>query len=190
MRGGAANQRLLPGSGFVAGALVNRTNPTTKVYWAKDAFLYGFDWFTTAKQYFPQVLTQAGALAPGAQVVDMAYATEGVMRFDNVVVKSAGTYQISFRYAFAGGFFPGVTDRAEGLMIDGQVVNANMHFWITGDFGRFCHSWVNVQLKAGRNEILLYNISDHGVARVDDMTVSPSTGLPPPTTASKCNSLP
>jgi hypothetical protein len=95
-----------PGSGFVAGALVNPTNPTVQVYWAKDAFLYGFDWFTTAKQYFPQVLTQPGALAPGAQVVDMAYATEGVMRFDNVVV-SGGKYQISFRYAFALGFFPG-----------------------------------------------------------------------------------
>ena len=79
-----------PGSGFVAGSSIN---PTVQVYWAKDAFLYGFDWFTTLNQYFPQVLTQAGALAPGAQVVDMAYATQGVMRFDNVVVKSAGKYQ-------------------------------------------------------------------------------------------------
>lgn len=178
------------GSGFVAGTPVSST---TKVYWARDAFLYGFDWFTTYNQYFPQLLTQAGALAPGAQVVDMAYASGGVMRFDNVVVPSDLTYQISFRYAFTYGLFPGVTDRPEGLMVDGQAV-AIMDFWITdpthGTFGVFCHSWVNVHLSAGRHEILLYNISDHGVARIDDMTVSPSTGLAPPKTASQCNQLP
>jgi hypothetical protein len=151
-----------PGFGrqrFVAGASIS---PAGQVYWAKDAFLYGFDWFTTFNQYFPQILGQTGALAPGAQVVDMAYATNGVMRFDNVVVSSAGTYQISFRYAFEFGLFPGITDRPEGLMVDGNIVNSDMHFPITNSFGRFCHSWVNVPLAAGRHEILLYNISNHG----------------------------
>jgi hypothetical protein len=180
-----------PGNGFIAGQPISEE---ARLYWAKDALLYGFDWFQTLKAYFPMVLPQSGALAPNTQVVDMAYATQGVMRFDNVVIPDApvspnGIYQVTFRYAYQAGLFPGITDRPMSVSIDGGTPTT-IHFPITGSFSKFCHSWINVPMLPGRHEIRLNAISDHGVARIDDMVVSVGHGLPPPTTAQLCNSNP
>ena len=67
----------------------------------------------------------------------MAYADQGSMTFLNVNVAAAGTYEVSFRYAFASGLFPGVNDREMGLSVNGQVVVDPMHFPITGSFERY-----------------------------------------------------
>jgi hypothetical protein len=49
-----------------------------------------------------------------------------------------------------------------------------MHFPITGSFETYRDSSVDVQLQKGQNVITLFNISEHGVSRVDTMTVKPS----------------
>src|SRR5215831_14812643 len=85
------------------------------VFYGKDALLGGFDWFQTLTGWFPQALGSSGSLSPGQQVIDMAYAQEGSMTFNNVVVPASGLYTVDWRYAFASGLFPGVTNRQMGL---------------------------------------------------------------------------
>ena len=143
------------------------------LYYAKDAKLDGFAWFATLHGWFPSVLHSSNSVSPTHQVVDMAYADQGSMTFLNVNVAAAGTYKVDFRYAFASGLFPGVNDREMGLSVNGQVVVDPMHFPITGSFNTYRDSSVLVHLKQGKNVITLFNISEHGVSRVDTMTVTP-----------------
>ena len=86
---------------------------------------------------------------------------------------AAGTYRVPFRYAFASGLFPGVKDREMGPSVNGQVVVNPTHFPITGSFETYQESSALVHLNQGTNVITLFNISEHGVARVDAMTVTP-----------------
>jgi len=141
------------------------------VYYCKDALLGGFDWFDKLKGWFPSVLHSGAALTPTHQVVDMAYAKPGTMTFRNVVVPTDGTYAITFHYAYASGLFPGVTDRPEGLSVNGAVVTRELHFAITGSFDDYRDSSIQVTLAAGQNVIQVFNVTDHGVARFDTMTV-------------------
>jgi hypothetical protein len=104
----------------------------------------------------------------------MAYADSGTMTFKNVVVPSDGNYSITFRYAFASGLFPGVKDRPMGLGVNGTVVSDAMHFPITGSFSVYQTSTITAALKAGVNTIDMFNVSDHGVSRLDTMTVIPA----------------
>ena len=183
------------GDGTVAGVAIA---PNSVRYWAQDAQLGGFGYFTSDGNWYPFLVASTDSLAPSHNTVDMAYAINGTMTFYNVVVPSAGTYKIKFRYAFDYGFFPGVTDRAEEIKVNGVIADSNMHFIITHSFDTiFCHSAINVHLDAGRNDIQMHNISQHGVSRVDDMTVAPTTnpitpvsGSPAPSKALECNSLP
>jgi hypothetical protein len=138
------------------------------VYYAKDAQLTGFDWFPTLSRWAPVVLRSAGR-----DVVDMAYATDGTMSFHDVVVPAAGRYTVDWRYAFASGLFPGVRDRQMGISIDGTVVTRDQSFPITGGFDTYRHSIRQVHLHAGVNTVSLFAVSDHGVARVDRLTVTP-----------------
>ncbi len=166
-----------PGNGQVPGVPLPGGG---SLYYAEDAKLAGFDWFDRLHGWFPSVLHSTNAQSPGHLVVDMAYAVNGSMTFYNVNVPTAGTYQVSFRYAFASGLFPGVTDRAMGLSVNSQVVLDPMHFLITHSFETYSNSIAMVQLNPGVNVVSLFNISDHGVSRVDTMTVTPvsSTGTP------------
>ena len=115
--------RTSPGTGTVAGVSGNGG----LVFYGKDGLGGGFDWFnatasqcTNCPDWFPQWLSaQAGALAPGGAVVDMAYADEATLTFSDVVVPSAGLYNIDFRYAFGPGLFPLVTNREMGLLVNG-----------------------------------------------------------------------
>ena len=143
------------------------------LYYAKDAKLDGFEWFARLHGWFPEVLHSSNAVTPTHQVVDMAYADTGSMTFKNVQVAAAGTYRVTFRYAFASGLFPGVTDREMGLSVNGQVAVNPMHFKITGSFETYRDSSVLVHLNQGTNVISLFNVSEHGVSRVDTMTVTP-----------------
>jgi fibronectin type 3 domain-containing protein len=150
-----------------------------KVYYCKDALLGGFDWFQTLNGWFPSVLGSSGSASPGQRVVDMAYAKEGTMTFNNVVVPTAGLYTVDWRYAFQGGLFPAVKNRQMGLKVNGAVITSTQSFPITGSFDVYQHSFLQVQLRAGVNSITQFAVSDHGLSRVDQMTVSPATASVP-----------
>jgi fibronectin type 3 domain-containing protein len=151
----------------------------SEIYYCKDARLAGFDWFQTLTGWFPQVLGSSGSISPGHEVVDMAYATNGSMTFNNVVVPTSGLYTVDWRYAYASGLFPGVNNRQMGLMVNGTVITTTERFPITGSFDTYQHSFLQVHLNAGVNSISLLAVSDHGVARVDQMTITPATASVP-----------
>ncbi|HZR52158.1 MAG TPA: discoidin domain-containing protein [Streptosporangiaceae bacterium] len=149
------------------------------VFYGKDALLGGFDWFQTLTGWFPQVLGSSGANSPGHVVIDMAYAQEGSMTFNDVVVPASGLYTIDWRYAFASGLFPGVTDRQMGVAVNGTVITTSARFPVTGSFETYQHSSLQTHLNAGKNSISLLAESDHGVSRVDELTVTPATASVP-----------
>ncbi len=149
------------------------------IFYCKDALLGGFDWFQRLTGWFPQVLGSSGALSPGQRVVDMAYATEGTMTFNNVVVPSSGLYTIDWRYAFQGGLFPAVKNRQMGLKVNGTIITSTERFPITGSFDVYQDSFLQVQLKAGVNSITMFAVTDHGLSRVDELIVSPATASVP-----------
>jgi hypothetical protein len=149
------------------------------VFYGKDALLGGFDWFQTLTGWFPQVLGSSGADSPGHVAVDMAYAQEGTMTFNDVVVPASGLYTIDWRYAFASGLFPGVTDREMGVAVNGTVITTSERFPVTGSFETYQHSSLQAHLNAGKNSISLLAESDHGVSRVDELTVTPATAAVP-----------
>ena len=149
------------------------------VYYGKDALLGGFDWFQTLTGWFPQLLGSSGALTPGGQVVDMAYAAEGSMTFNDVVVPTAGLYNIDWRYAFAQGLFPGVMNREMGLEVNGAVITTTQRFPVTGSFDVYADSSLQVHLNAGKNSISMLAETGHGVSRVDELIVTPVTAAGP-----------
>ncbi|HZM80550.1 MAG TPA: fibronectin type III domain-containing protein [Candidatus Limnocylindrales bacterium] len=149
------------------------------IFYCKDALLGGFEWFKTLNGWFPSILGSSGSASPGQRVVDMAYAEEGFMAFNNVVVPSAGLYTVSWRYAFQGGLFPGVNNRQMGLVVNGTVFTRHQSFPITGSFDVYQQSALQVQLRAGVNSIRQIAVSDHGLSRVDQMIVTPATASVP-----------
>jgi fibronectin type 3 domain-containing protein len=149
------------------------------IFYCKDALLGGFDWFQTLTGWFPQVLGSSAALSPGGRVVDMAYASEGSMTFNDVVAPASGLYTVTWRYAFQGGLFPGVNNRQMGLAVNGAVITSTERFPITGNFETYQNSSLQVHLNAGVNSISMLAVSDHGVSRVDEMTVTPATASVP-----------
>lgn len=175
--------RTSPGSGTIAGSSQNGG----WVFYGKDGLGGGFDWFnatagmcTDCPDWFPQWLSsQSGALAPGAAVVDMAYADTATLSFNNVVVPATGLYNIDFRYAFGPGLFPSVTNREMGLRINGTVVTSHMRFPITGSFATYQHAFTQAQLNAGQNSIMLFAVTNHGISRVDEITVTAATSSLP-----------
>jgi fibronectin type 3 domain-containing protein len=175
--------RTSPGSGAVAGVSGNGG----LIFYGKDGLGNGFDWFNATAamcagcpDWFPQWLSaQQGALAPGGAVVDMAYADTATLTFNNVVVPSTGLYNIDFRYAFGSGLFPNVTNREMGLTVNGTVVTSHQRFPITGSFATYQHAFTQVHLNAGQNTIMQFAVSDHGISRVDEMTVTAASGSLP-----------
>src|SRR5260370_26502763 len=106
------------------------------------------------------------------------------MTWNDVVAPASGLYTGDWRYAFQGGLFPGVNNRQMGLMVNGTVITPTERFPITGSFETYQHSFLQVHLNAGVNSISMLAVSDHGVSRVDQMTVTPATASLPsgPTT--------
>ena len=149
------------------------------IFYCEDALLGGFDWFQTLTGWFPQVLGSSGSSSPGQRVIDMAYAQEGSMTFNNVVVPAAGLYTVDWRYAYEGGLFPGVTNRQMGLVVNGTVITRTQRFPITGSFDVYADSALQVQLHAGTNSISQIAVSDHGLSRVDQLIVTPATASVP-----------
>jgi hypothetical protein len=165
------------------------------LYYAADALLDGFDWFEMQSGWFPLVLYSSGSISPGQQVVDMAYSSRGSMTFNNVVVATRGLYTVSWRYAFDWGLFPGVANRQMGIRVNRETITTTQRFVITGSFDEFQQSFLQVDLLAGVNSIALFAVSEHGVPRVDLMSVTPATASVPggPTnltaTATACPSV-
>jgi hypothetical protein len=155
------------------------TSGSTRVFYCRDAKLAGFDWFQRLTGWFPSMLGSSGSISPSQSVVDMAYATQGTMTFLNVSVPSSGLYTVDWRYAFQGGLFPGVTNRQMGLAVNGTVLTSTERFPITGSFDVYQHSFLQVHLNAGVNSISMLAVSDHGISRVDQMTVTPATASVP-----------
>jgi hypothetical protein len=149
------------------------------VFYGKDAQLGGFDWFQTLTGWYPEALYSSGSISPGRKVIDMAYATQGTMTFKDVVVPASGLYTVGWRYGFGPGLFPGVTDRQMGLEVNGRVITTTERFLITGTFDTYRQSTIQVHLNAGKNSITLFAVSDHGVARVDQMTITPAAASVP-----------
>jgi hypothetical protein len=175
--------RVSPGSGTVGGV----SGGGGLIFYGKDGLGGGFDWFnataamcTNCPDWFPQWLSaQTGALAPGGNVVDMAYSDEATLTFSNVVVATSGLYNIDFRYAFGSGLFPLVTNREMGLLVNGTVTTSHQRFPITGSFMTYQHSFTQVHLNAGTNTLTQFAVSDHGISRVDEITVTAATGALP-----------
>jgi fibronectin type 3 domain-containing protein len=144
------------------------------IFYCNQARLAGFDWFQTLTGWFPQVLGSSGSISPGKTVVDMAYANNGSLTFNDVDVPTSGLYTVTWRYAFQGGLFPGVNNRQMGLEVNGTVITSAERFPITGSFETYENSSLQVHLNAGVNSISMLAVSDHGVSRVDEMTVTPA----------------
>jgi fibronectin type 3 domain-containing protein len=60
-----------------------------------------------------------------------------------------------------------------------DIYRSTERFPITGSFDSYQHSFLQVHLNAGVNSIGLLAVSDHGVSRVDQMTVTPATSSVP-----------
>jgi hypothetical protein len=144
------------------------------VYYAADALLEGFDWFEMQSGWFPLVLYSSGSISPGQRVVDMAYSSRGSMTFNNVVAPARGLYTISWRYAFDWGLFPGIANRQMGIRVNGETITTTQRYVITGSFDAFQQSFLQVDLQACVNSIALFAVSEHGVPRVDQMSVTPA----------------
>jgi hypothetical protein len=140
----------------------------------KYAQIAGFDCFEQLRTWFPTHLRSSHSISPNHTVLDMAYAIHGTATFHNVTVPSKGNYTLRIRYAYAFGFFPRVTDRPEGIAVNGQVITYDMHFPITYSFDDYDYSSILVPLNAGKNTIQVFNVTNHGVARIDTMVVAPS----------------
>jgi fibronectin type 3 domain-containing protein len=162
-----------------AGNIAGVASGNSLVFYGKDARLTGFDWFQTLTGWFPQALGSSGSISPTQQVIDMAYAQAGAMTFTNVNVATAGLYTVDWRYAFQGGLFPAVKNRRMGVTVNGTVITSSESFPITGSFDVYQHSALQVHLNAGVNSVALDAVSDHGVSRVDQLTVTPATASVP-----------
>jgi hypothetical protein len=160
------------GDGTVAGVAV----PGGTQYYFKDALLANFDCFEQLSSWFPSYFHSSNSISPNQEVVDMAYAAQATATFFNVVVPASGNYTLTVRYAYASGLFPGVTDRPEGISVNGVVITNDMHFPITGNFETFENSSITVPLNAGKNTVQLFNIASASISRTDALTITTGGG--------------
>jgi len=109
----------------------------------------------------------------------MAYAEKGTLTFNNVSARNAGLYTLDWRYAYQHGLFKLVKNRHMGIMVNGVAVTTTLRFPITDDFENYQHAALEVQLNAGRNSVVLFNVTDHGISRVDELTVTPAAAARP-----------
>ena len=156
------------GDGTVAGVAV----PGGTQYYFKDALLANFDCFEQLSSWFPSYFTSSNSISPTHVVVDMAYAAQATATWFNVVVPATGNYTLTVRYAYASGLFPGVTDRPEGISVNGVVITNDMHFPITGNFETFENSSITVPLNAGKNTVQMFNIASASISRADALTIT------------------
>ena len=175
----AEDESKTPPPAPTGGSMAGVASGNSEIYYGEDAMFGGEDWFQTLTGWFPQNLGSSGSDSPGQQVVDMAYSNLGSMTFNNVVVPTSGLYTLEWRYAFASGLFPSVTNREMGVAVNGTPVTATERFPITGSFDVYSDSSIQAQLHAGRNSVTMFAVTDHGVSRVDQLIVTPATASVP-----------
>src|SRR5258708_22631668 len=66
-----------------------------------------------------------------------------------------------------------------GLQVNGVVSTSTMRCAVTGSFEVYQDEKIQVHLNAGQTTIVQFNVSAHGVSRVDELTVSPATASAP-----------
>jgi len=66
-----------------------------------------------------------------------------------------------------------------GLAVNGKVIATAERFPMTGNFKTYRHSFLQVRLFKGKNAIVLFAVSHHGVPRLDVMTITPATASVP-----------
>jgi hypothetical protein len=54
-----------------------------------------------------------------------------------------------------------------------------VRFPITGSFSTYQHAFTQARLVAGQNSITLFSVTDHGISRVDEVTVTAASGALP-----------
>jgi fibronectin type 3 domain-containing protein len=72
-----------------------------------------------------------------------------------------------------------VNNRQMGLMVNGVVITQTERFPITGSFDVYQHSALQANLNAGKNSVVMFAVSDHGVPRVDELKVTPASASVP-----------
>jgi fibronectin type 3 domain-containing protein len=149
------------------------------IFYGENALLGGEAWFQKLTGWFPQILGSSGSNSPGQKVIDMAYANEGTMTFNDVVVPTAGLYTLDWRYAYAQGLFPGVMDRQMAVEVNGTIITSTARFPVTGSFDVYSDSKLQTHLNAGKNSVSLLAVTAHGVSRVDQLIVTPATASGP-----------
>jgi len=142
------------------------------------AQIAGFDCFEADGSWWPSYINSLESISPQHTVVDMAYTNVGTATFFDVVAPVKDNYTLSIRYAFGSGAYPQFTDRPEGIRVNGVVITYNMHFPITYSFENYDYSRMLIPLDSGRNVIQIFNVTDHGVARLDTMTLTPPGSSP------------
>jgi hypothetical protein len=70
-------------------------------------------------------------------------------------------------------------NREMGLTVNGTVVTSHQRFPITGSFATYRHSITQAQLNAGQNTIMQFAVTNHGISRVDEITLTAATGALP-----------
>jgi Malectin domain len=142
-------------------------------YFLENALISGFACFEQLGSWFPSYITSKNGSSPDRVTVDMAYTYDGTATFSNVVVPTAGTYSLMFRYAFSTGLFPGVEHRPEGIVVNGNTITQDLDFPVTGNFETFETVAIAVPLNAGVNNIQVANQATQSVSRLDSMIVTP-----------------
>ena len=150
-----------PPPASTGGSVAGVASGNSEIYYGENALFGGLDWFQTLTGWFPQNLGSSGSISPNKQVVDMAYAADGTMTFNNVVVPASGLYTIEWRYAFQGGLFPSVNNRQMGVAVNGTAITTTERFPITGSFDVYQNSSLQAHLNAGRNSVTLFAPTAH-----------------------------
>ena len=149
------------------------------VFYGKDALLGGFDWFEALTGWFPQVLGSSGANSPGHVAVDMAYAPTGTLTFNDVVVPTSrpvhGRLAVRVRVrALPGRYQP--ADGARGQRHGHHQHRAFPDHRQLRDLPGFVPSGAP---ERGEELHQMFAVDDHGVSRVDEMTIIPATASVP-----------
>ena len=66
-----------------------------------------------------------------------------------------------------------------GLAVNGNVFTTAERFPITGNFSTYRHSFLQLRLRKGKNAVVIFAVSHHGVPRLDEMTITPATDSVP-----------
>ena len=145
-----------------AGTVQPPPPPPERIYEAENAAIVGAE------------VHRANLGYSGAGYVDYVHTTGDSIEW-TVTADTAGTYNLSFRYALGNN----IPDRPLELKVNGQAVNSRLSFPFTGSWSTWKTVDLNVPLRAGANTVRLSTAGSNG-PNVDLLKVSPPTEPQPP----------